>query len=255
MIFGVNIEINNVSKLNIQDASLLDFQKNSVKLSKLNLLMSNFSAEERISWSLKNLPYKHIMSSSFGIQSVVLLDLIIKQKPNIPVIFIDTGYLFPETYNFVDLLTKKYNLNLYVFRSKISPAWQEARYGKLWEHGIKGIDFYNNLNKVEPMNFALNKLSVKTWFAGLRKDQSKSRNSLSYISIQKKVFKVLPILDWSYDKVLQYLKKNNLDIHPLSNHGYSSVGDVHTTTKQMPGMSEEDTRFFGLKRECGLHEN
>jgi len=234
---------------------LLDVENRNKILSESNLLLSKYSAEERISWALKNLPHIHIMSSSFGIQSIVLIHLITKQKSDIPIILIDTGYLFPETYNFIDILTNKFNLNLKVFRSKISPAWQEARYGKLWEKGLNGINFYNNINKVQPMNFALNELSAETWFAGLRHDQSKSRNLLPYLSIQKGIFKILPILDWSNNKIQSYMKKNNLDVHPLYKNGYSSVGDVHTTTKHMPGMLEEETRFFGLKRECGLHEN
>ena len=121
------------------------------------MILSKYSAQKRISWSLKNLPCTHIMSSSFGIQSIVLLHLIVTQKPNIPVILIDTGYLFPQTYHFIDLLTKKWNLNLKVFRSKISPAWQEARYGKLWTKGLQGINLYNTINKVEPMNLAFKK--------------------------------------------------------------------------------------------------
>ncbi|QCI20557.1 phosphoadenylyl-sulfate reductase [Buchnera aphidicola (Brachycaudus cardui)] len=244
-----------MSKFNIKNIELLNSQEKNDILSELNLLISNYSTEERISWALRNLPCTHVMSSSFGIQSVVLLHLIITQKPDIPVILIDTGYLFPQTYNFIDFLMKKFNLNLQIFRSKISPAWQEARYGQLWTKGIKGINFYNSINKVQPMNFALKNLSVQTWFAGLRRDQSKSRKLLSFLSIQKRVFKVLPILDWSNDKIAEYLKINNLDIHPLSKEGYSSIGDIHTTSKHISGMLEEETRFFGLKRECGLHEN
>ncbi|QCI22275.1 phosphoadenylyl-sulfate reductase [Buchnera aphidicola (Lipaphis pseudobrassicae)] len=217
--------------------------------------MSSYSAEERVVWALENLPVIHIMSSSFGIQSMILLHIMVSQKPDIPIVLIDTGYLFPETYKFIDFVKKKYDLNLQVFRSNISPAWQEARYGKLWKKGIKGINFYNYINKVQPMENALNTLSVQTWFAGLRHEQSKSRQLLSYVSIQKGIFKVLPILDWSNDKIYEYSKKNNLEIHPLSKDGYSSLGDVHTTVKHVPGMLEEETRFFGLKRECGLHED
>lgn len=240
---------------NMKNINLLNTEKQHELLSEYNILISNYSAEERIAWSLKNLPCSHILSSSFGIQSIVLLHLIIQQKPDIPVVLIDTGYLFPETYNFIDILTKKFNLNLKVFRSKISPAWQEARYGKLWEKGIKGINFYNHMNKVQPMKLALKKLSVQTWFSGLRRSQSKSRHELPYLSIQKGIFKMLPILDWSHETINKYLKKNNLEIHPLYKQGYLSVGDVHTTQKYIPGMLEENTRFFGLKRECGLHEH
>ncbi|QCI24474.1 phosphoadenylyl-sulfate reductase [Buchnera aphidicola (Muscaphis stroyani)] len=240
-------------KLNLNDINISDPEKQM--LSEYNLLLNDYSAEQRISWSLKNLPATHILSSSFGIQSCVLLHLMTLQKPNLPVVLIDTGYLFPETYHFIDFLRKKLNLNLKVFRPKLSSAWQEARYGKLWEKGIKGIDLYNTLNKVKPMRAAIKKLSVQTWFSGLRREQSKSRSDLPYLSIQKKVFKVFPILDWSSKKIHKYLIDNNLNYHPLWKHGYISVGDIHTTSKLKPGMSEEETRFFGLKRECGLHKN
>ncbi|QCI18389.1 phosphoadenylyl-sulfate reductase [Buchnera aphidicola (Aphis nasturtii)] len=238
-----------------KNINLLNFEKKKEFLSKCNMLISQYSAEKRISWAFKKLPGIHIMSSSFGIQSVVLLHLVVKQKPNIPIVLIDTGYLFPQTYHFIDLIQKKLNLNLQVFRSNISPAWQEARYGKLWKQGLKGIDLYNKINKIEPMNLALKKLSVQTWFSGLRREQSKSRSNLPYVSIQNGVFKIFPILDWSNHKIYEYIKNNNLDNHPLLEEGYISVGDVHTTKKYTPGMLEEETRFFGLKRECGLHNN
>jgi phosphoadenosine phosphosulfate reductase len=242
-------------RFNYENISSLDFEKKKEVLSELNMIIAGYSVEKRISWSLKNLPFRHVMSSSFGIQSTILLHLIITQKPNIPIILIDTGYLFPQTYHFIDMLTKKWKLNLKIFRSTISSAWQEARYGKLWKQGLAGIDLYNSINKVKPMNLAFKTLSVKTWFSGLRRQQSKSRRQLPYISIQNGIFKVLPILDWSNDQVNKYLKNNNLPDHPLLKDGYISVGDIHMTEKFKTGMLEEETRFFGLKRECGLHEN
>lgn len=77
-------------------------------------------------------------------------------------ILTDTGYLFPETYQFIDELTDKLKLNLQVYRAKESAAWQEARYGKLWEQGVEGIEKYNDINKVEPMNRALLELNAQT---------------------------------------------------------------------------------------------
>lgn len=242
-----------MSVLNLLEINELNKEEQYHFLSRTNIFLKDFSAEKRIIWAIENLSSKFVLSSSFGIQSAVCLHLITQQKPDIPVILIDTGYLFPETYIFIDQLTDKFKLNLHVFRSKITPAWQEARYGKLWEKGLKGIEFYNKINKVEPMNTALQKLSAKTWFSGLRRSQSKSRYHLSFISVQKKIFKFLPILDWDNNKIFDYIKKNNLGYHPLWHQGYLSVGDVHTTSKYKCGMREEDTRFFGLKRECGLH--
>lgn len=95
-------------------------------------------------------------------------------------ILTDTGYLFPETYQFIDELTDKLKLNLQVYRAKESAAWQEARYGKLWEQGVEGIEKYNDINKVEPMNRALKELNAQTWFAGLRREQSGSRAHLPF---------------------------------------------------------------------------
>ncbi|THB82154.1 phosphoadenylyl-sulfate reductase, partial [Pantoea allii] len=196
----------------------------------------------------------YVLSSSFGIQAAVSLHLVTRQQPDIPVILTDTGYLFPETYRFIDELADQLNLNLKVFRAETSPAWQEARYGKLWEQGVEGIEKYNEINKVEPMNRAIESLGAKTWFAGLRRDQSGSRANLPVLGVQRGVFKLLPIIDWDNRQIHQYLEQHKLKYHPLWDEGYLSVGDTHTTRKWEPGMAEEETRFFGLKRECGLHE-
>ncbi|MEB5973152.1 phosphoadenylyl-sulfate reductase [Pantoea dispersa] len=223
-------------------------------LAESNVQLEKLSAEQRVSWALEQLPGAFVLSSSFGIQAAVLLHMVTQQRPDIPVILTDTGYLFPETYRFIDELTQQLNLNLQIFRADTSPAWQEARYGKLWEQGVEGIEQYNQLNKVEPMNRALQTLGAQTWFAGLRRDQSGSRASLPVLAVQRGVFKILPIIDWDNRQVHQYLKQHGLKYHPLWDEGYLSVGDTHTTRKWEPGMAEEETRFFGLKRECGLHE-
>ena len=223
-------------------------------LAESNVQLESLSAEQRVSWALKQLPGAFVLSSSFGIQAAVLLHMVTQQQPDIPVILTDTGYLFPETYRFIDELTQQLNLNLQIFRAETSAAWQEARYGKLWEQGVEGIEQYNQINKVEPMNRALETLGAQTWFAGLRRDQSGSRASLPVLAVQRGVFKILPIIDWDNRQVHQYLKQHGLKYHPLWDEGYLSVGDTHTTRKWEPGMAEEETRFFGLKRECGLHE-
>lgn len=223
-------------------------------LADVNAQLEKLSAQQRVTWALENLPGQFVLSSSFGIQAAVCLHLVTQQRPDIPVILTDTGYLFPETYQFIDELTDKLALNLQVFRATESPAWQEARYGKLWEQGVEGIERYNDINKVEPMNRALDTLQAQTWFAGLRREQSGSRAHLPVLAVQRGVFKILPIIDWDNRTVYQYLTEHGLKYHPLWDRGYLSVGDTHTTRKWEPGMAEEETRFFGLKRECGLHE-
>lgn len=232
----------------------LPVEEQTHALSEINQQLDQLSAVERVTWALEHLPKAYVLSSSFGIQAAVCLHLITRQYPDIPVILTDTGYLFPETYQFIDTLTEQLQLNLKVYRAEISSSWQEARYGKLWLEGIDGIERYNQINKVEPMERALKTLQAQTWFAGLRRQQAKSREHLPVLSIAKGIFKFLPIVDWDNKQVYQYLKENDLPYHPLWEQGYLSVGDTHTTRKWEEGMSEEETRFFGLKRECGLHE-
>lgn len=230
------------------------FDINNIDFDALNLSLESMTPIERVEWAIDNLPANHIVSSSFGAQSAVMLHLLNTVQPDIPVVLTDTGYFFPETYQFIDQLSSQLDLNLHVFRAKLSPAWQEAKFGKLWENGIEGIEKYNRLNKVEPMQAALKELKAKTWFAGLRRTQSDSRKKLAVLQKQGKQFKFHPIIDLDNRQLHQYMKANKLPYHPLWEKGYVSVGDWHTTRKLEAGMSEEETRFFGLKRECGLHE-
>lgn len=243
-----------MSQMNLSELNALPKAEQAAALAMINGKLEHLTAQERVSWALENLPGEFVLSSSFGIQAAVCLHLVTRQRPDIPIILTDTGYLFPETYQFIDTLTEQLQLNLQVFRAPQSPAWQEARYGKLWEQGVEGIERYNDLNKVEPMNRALETLGAQTWFAGLRREQSGSRAQLPVLAIQRGVFKLLPIIDWDNRQIYHYLTQNGLSYHPLWEQGYLSVGDTHTTRKWEPGMSEEETRFFGLKRECGLHE-
>lgn len=215
--------------------------------------LARVDAGARIDWALENLPAPHVLASSFGAQSAVMLHMVSVRRPDIPVVVIDTGYLFPETYRFIDSMTRRLGLNLQIARPVLSQAWLEARYGKLWEQGAEGLDRYNRLVKVAPMQDKLQQLGAATWFAGLRRDQSESRSATPFVEHRNGRWKVHPIADWSDRDIGRYLKQHDLPYHPLWERGYVSIGDTHTTRRWHPGMREEDTRFFGLKRECGLH--
>ena len=241
-------------RLDLEGLLALDKEQQVAALADINAQLEALNAQERVRWALAHLPGEFMLSSSFGIQAALMLHLVTQERPDIPVVLTDTGYLFPETYQFIDQLTERLQLNLKVYRADLSAAWQEARYGKLWEQGVEGIERYNQLNKVEPMARALSELNATTWFSGLRREQSGSRGNLPVLAIQRGRFKFLPVIDWSNKDVFYYFKEHDLPYHPLWEQGYLSVGDTHTTTKWEPGMTEEETRFFGLKRECGLHE-
>lgn len=211
-------------------------------------------ASGRVRWALGEFPAQAVLSTSFGIQAAVMLHLVTRVEPQIPVVFIDTGYLFPETYKFAEQLTARLDLNLKVYNPAMTPARQEALHGKLWEQGVEGLEKYGRINKVEPMNRALRELGARVWITGLRRAHASSRGELPVVKRQNRILKLHPIVDWSDRQVYEYLKANDLPYHPLWDEGYVSVGDTHSTTRFADGMNPEDTRFGGLKRECGLHE-
>lgn len=223
-------------------------------LRQINTELEAMSAAERIDWALTALPTEIVMTSSFGAQSAVLLHMMTQQWPEIPVVFLDTGYLFPETYAFADALTNRLNLNLKVYQSRVSNAWQEARHGQIWTEGESGLKAYNQTNKVEPMKRALSELAVGTWFSGLRRQQADSRQQLDVLALRGSQVKVHPLVDWSNQSIHHYLKAHDLPYHPLWEKGYVSIGDTHSTRPITEVDSLSETRHHGLFRECGIHE-
>ena len=225
----------------------------SAALAALNAALQPLNAAERVQFALQQLPATHVLSSSFGAQAAVALHLVTRLAPQIPVILIDTGYLFAETYRFVDELRESLDLNLHIRRPDLSPGWLEARHGRLWEDGIDGIERYNDLVKVEPMQQALRAHEAGTWISGLRRVQSPSRARVKLLEVRDGRFKLHPLADWTDRDVGSYLKRQRLPYHPLWEKGYVSIGDWHTTRSLSEAGDARLTRFGGLKRECGLH--
>ena len=120
-------------------------------------------------------------------------------------ILVDTGYLFPETYRFVDELTDRFSLNLKIYRPTIGIAWMEARFGRLWEQGVEGINRYNRLRKIEPMQRALDELDARTWIAGLRRSQTQARAGVEFLELRDGRWKLHPLADWTDQDVGRYL--------------------------------------------------
>jgi phosphoadenosine phosphosulfate reductase len=210
-------------------------------------------AAERMSWLYDQFGSRLLLSSSFGLQAAVMLHLVSKHAPQIPVIWLDTGYLFPETYQYAEKLIDSLGVDVQVYQSKVSAARQEALYGKLWEQGEEGNSQYGVINKVEPMNRALQELGTDIWISGLRRSQSSTRVDRNFAEQQKRTLKVYPILDWADAQVSAYFYDNNLPKHPLEAEGYQTMGDWHSTSPVVEGESAESSRFGGEKYECGLH--
>jgi phosphoadenosine phosphosulfate reductase len=230
-----------------------EFAKDADAAGRINEWLAGVDAATRVRWSLANLPGPFALSSSFGAQAAVSLHLVAVQEPEIPVILVDTGYLFPETYAFIEQLRGQLSLNIKTFAGHQTVAEFEAEHGKLWEQGREGLDRYLEIRKVEPMRRALRELGVGTWFAGLRRSQAASRAALNPLEVRDGRFKVHPIFDWSDRDVYLYLKAHGLPYHPLWDKGYVSIGDWHSTKSLSEVESAEELRFSGLKRECGIH--
>lgn len=226
---------------------------NNEDLTAENAELETLSAKERIAWAYERFGDGLVVTTSFGLQSSVMLDLVLKVSDQIRVIFVDTGYLFPETYEYAHTLAQKLGFKEKVYSAMSSPAYQEACYGKLWEQGKDGMAKYNFLNKKEPMDRALRELKATAWLAGLRRSHSEDRKNRPFVEMQGDVFKIYPILDWDDKKTYKYLPDNGLPYHPLEGMGYDSIGDHHSTSKIKESPSKEESRHGGHGRECGLH--
>jgi len=239
-------------------SSLWDFQHPDsfrFDIAEINDHLVDATAEEVIEWATGALGDSLVLTTSFGIQSAVMLDLATRVNPDISVVWVDTGYLPAETYRYAEALTRRLNLNLTVVRSPLSPAKMEAAFGKLWEStDVDDLDLFDRIRKVEPMKRAMKKLGARAWLSGLRSEQTKFRGSLRPLGYDGERYKVLPILGWTLQDVYDYLARRNLPHHPLFYEGYATVGDAHSSRPvTADDVDERVTRFGGLKEECGIH--
>lgn len=208
-----------------------------------------------VEWAAASYGEGLVLSTSFGVQSAALLHLATRVVPEIPVLWVDTGYLPAETYRFAERLTRRLGLNLHVVQSPLSPARMEALHGRLWEREEpEALDLYHRIRKVEPMQRALRELSATAWMSGIRTEQTAHRARLPVVGAQAGRAKISPLLHWSARDVHRYLRAFDLPYHPWFDRGYARVGDWHSS-RPVGGedASERDSRFGGRREECGLH--
>ena len=215
--------------------------------------LERLDAVKRIAWAWERFGAGLVLSTSFGLQSAVMIHLVRQVSHEIPIVFVDTGYLFPGTYEYALTLQEKLGFSAKVYSAPTSPAYQEAQYGKLWEQGREGMARYNVMNKKEPMDRALKELGGTCWMAGLRREQSGTRRELPVFEKHNDVFKLYPIIDWDDRATYRYLPENSLPYHPLEGVGYISLGDWHSTKKISEVENPEEARHGGHGRKCGLH--
>ncbi|MGF1495418.1 MAG: phosphoadenylyl-sulfate reductase [Elainellaceae cyanobacterium] len=230
-------------------------EKPNLDLNLVNQQLSDAEAKELVKWAVTAFGDGLVMTTSFGIQSAVMLHLVTRIKPDIPIIWVDTGYLPAKTYLFAEDLIQRLELNIQVYQSHLSPARMEALYGRLWaQPDLDSLNRYDQIRKVEPMQRAMRDLRATAWLTGLRADQTSHRQTLDRVGTQMGLYKILPILHWSSRDVYYYLQEHDLPYHPLFDEGYVTVGDWHSSRPlTATDSSDRDTRFHGLKQECGIH--
>ena len=227
-------------------------------LEKFNEELINLSSLEILEWALQRFGNNLAFTTSFGIQSSVLLHLIQSSslKNEVKIFWIDTGYLPKETYLYANTLINKLSLNITILQSEISPAHMEAMYGKLWESNrVEDINKYHQIRKVDPLDNALKKYSINCWGSGVRAQQTTNRGKMKFIELIRDTLSIRPLLGWSQKDIFYYMKEKNLPQHPLFMQGYSTVGDWHSSSAESSNIKGRSTRFGGVKQECGLHVN
>jgi phosphoadenosine phosphosulfate reductase len=193
------------------------------------------------------------VTCSFQTECMALVDLVIAQEPRIPVLFLETGYHFSETYAYRDHMTERMHLNLVNLASNLPVAEQESQFGILNQ---TAPDRCCGIRKVEPLFRGLGEYRV--WFTALRREQSPTRANLQPLDNFKlptghQLLKVSPLADWTNADVWAYLKRRDIPVLPLYDQGYTSIGCAPCTTPPADPNNPRSGRWAGHKLECGIH--
>ena len=212
-------------------------------LNQLSIHLNKFGKDER----------RIFATSSFQTQSVPLLHIISENYPKTPILFIDTGFLFPETYAFKDKLQKDLDLQVISLKSQIALNQQQDPNTGFFQYAIDP-DKCCHINKVAPLESYKRKGDV--WISGVRRDQTSVRNKMELVEYSSNdIIKFHPMLEWSGKDIYQYIALHNLPKHPLENEGYQSIG-CEPCTHKITIEENRGGRWVGSnKTECGLHFN
>lgn len=209
------------------------------------------SPQATVAWASRTFRGNVAVSSSFQTQSLPLLHIVSRVAPEIPVLFVDTGYHFPETLEFRDRIVREWGLSLRVVRASASRTKLVEDHGE--ELFRRDPDLCCELRKVEPMRRATRDLEA--WISGIRRDQTSARSSIRIV--ERPVAgpaRVHPLADWDSRDVWRYIEEHALLEHPLTAEGYLSIGCAPCTAPATRADDERSGRWVGSgKTECGLH--
>jgi phosphoadenosine phosphosulfate reductase len=193
------------------------------------------------------------VTSSFQAEDMVVVHMVREIYPEVPVIFLDTGYHFVETYEYRDRLASEWNLNLINVLPSLTVAEQESQFGILNQ---TAPDRCCGLRKVGPLFASLEPYSV--WFTGLRREQAKTRANMNAVDAftlpsGKQLQKISPLADWTTKDVWQYAEQHHIPLMKLYDKGYTSIGCEPCTSLPFDPNDPRSGRWGGRKVECGIH--
>ena len=222
----------------------------SDELKELNARFEKAPPQEILAWAIGTYGDSAALSSSFGGQSAALIHMAVQIKPDLPILFIDTGFLFKETHRFKDDLRKRLQLNVREFRATPEEIEQTRR--NLERRNTRDAPCCDE-SKIACMKRSL--AGVQCWIAGLRRSQGNARKEIAIIErYDEGLVKVHPFANWTEKDVYSYMKAHALPFHPLWEKGFTSIGCEPCTSVPSEGNGERSGRWAGTaKTECGIH--
>lgn len=206
-----------------------------------------------LKWTYDHYGDEVVYACSFGIEGIVLIDLISKVQPQATIVFLDTGVHFKETYEIIEKVKETYpELTIHMKKPQLTLREQAEAYGdKLWETKPNQCC---QIRKLDPLKETLSK--GHAWISGVRREQSPTRQHVEFINRDDKFqsVKICPLIHWTWKEIWRYVHKHNLSYNPLHDQGYPSIGCFHCTTPAIDINDLRSGRWKGKgKTECGLH--
>lgn len=224
----------------------------------LALRAGPMSAQEVLGLAFERFGRQAALSSSFGAEDMVLIDMLMKIDPRARIFTLDTGRLPQETYNVIDATRQKYGATIEVFFPQPEAVQtMVAGHGmNLFYHSVEHRKLCCGVRKMEPLRRALS--SLDAWITGLRREQSVTRTAVHKLEwdAANQLVKVNPLVEWSQEDVWKYIRENNVPYNALHDRGYPSIGCVPCTRAVQPGEHERSGRWWWEHpdtKECGLH--